>query len=631
MSNDGKLDLHRIRLRRGTSSPDLAMQTTNQERVESKHLTKRVLTNTNLAALLLFLCAFLIFRTSPIHPINDSKYSMLLSQSLIDHRSFRLDHYAIPRLTPILREDYVQNGELYQIEQHDDHLYYFFPPGSSVLSIPFVLIANAFGVSAANSDGTFNLHGEQLIESWIAAFLMAVLSVVFFATARLVLPLSQSVLVALAASLGTQIWSTTSRAMFSETWAVLLLGCALFLIVRSETRNGEAHPVVVATLLTLAYCTYPLYVVHLVAVSLYFFLKRRRDFVLFVAAAAVWLAIFLGYSVFNFQQLLPNYFQASRLNFDGIFGRLLGHLISPSRGLLIFVPTILIVIYLLARFRSSLEQRRLLLIGVGAMSVHLLIISSFTHWWGGHSYGPRLATACIPWLVLLSIFGLRAMRNTADRRSEKRAIAAFAVILIAAAIFIHGRGAIASATTAWNSLPTDVDRHPERLWDWRQPQFLAGLIAPPPPSRYPRVQMDTSVEFTRPEANDYFWYGWSAPEAVGRWSESTEATMVFAVSEAKQLQLKIGMAPFLVPSKLNQQKLIVKLNGQLVADLVLTNDNVSEFSITLPQSAMKLNNVLSFSIPSAASPLEFGVGTDERRLGVRMVNGEFTNPRSDDL
>ena len=107
-----------------------------------------LLHNRHAMALLVFLVAFLIFKSSPLHPINDSRYSMMLSQCLIDHRSFQLDHYAIPRLPAVAREDYVQNGDLYQLEQVGPHLYYFFPPGSSVLSVPFVLVANAFGISA---------------------------------------------------------------------------------------------------------------------------------------------------------------------------------------------------------------------------------------------------------------------------------------------------------------------------------------------------------------------------------------------------------------------------------------------------------------------------------------------------
>src|SRR6478672_7491876 len=166
-------------------------------------------------AIIIFFATFAVFILSPVHPINDSKYSMLLSQALIDHRSFQLERYAIPRLPPVTRQDYVQNGDIYQIEQVGPHLYYFFPPGNSILSLPFVMLAKTLGVSAVNADQTFNLQGEQVIEKWIAAFLMALLATVFFSISTSRLPVLHSLLITAVAVFGTQVWSTTSRAMFS--------------------------------------------------------------------------------------------------------------------------------------------------------------------------------------------------------------------------------------------------------------------------------------------------------------------------------------------------------------------------------------------------------------------------------
>lgn len=595
------------------------------DRVVGKRTTRFFFNSNHAAALLIFICAFSIFRFSPIHPINDSKYSMMLSQALIEHRSFRLDNYAIPRLNPVVREDYVQNGDIYQIEQIGPHLYYFFPPGSSVLSVPFVLVANAFGVSAVNADKTFNLQGEQQIESWLAAFLMAMLAVVQYFTARFVLPVKHSLVITIAATLGTQIWSTASRAMFTDTWPVFLLTCALFLIVRGLTRNCFPHPIGVATLLAGAYFCYPLYIVHLAAVAVYFLLKNRGHFIMYCVTAAIWLAGFVVYSWLNFHQLLPNYFAASRLNFNGFFFRLVGHLFGPSRGLLIFVPTTLIVVYLLIRFRASLQHRTLVAIGCGAILAQLLVISAFVHWWGGHSFGPRFLTASVPWFTVLSIFGLDALRRS-NFKTHKRVLATVGILLVAFSIFVHGRGATATATAAWNSLPADVDKHPERLWDWRQPQFLAGLIKPPRPSEYPAIQLNVPIDFTRSESDKYLWYGWSTPEPVGRWSDSNEATMVFAVNKVEPVVLKLSMAPFVVPERLTQQKVVVRLNGTQAAELFLTAQRINVYSIALSQPALRQNNVLTFELPNAASPASFNLGADERRLGIRIESAEFMIP-----
>jgi hypothetical protein len=46
-------------------------------------------------------------------------------------------------------------------------------------------------------------------------------------------------------------------------------------------------------------------------------------------------------------------------------------------------------------------------------------------------------------------------------------------LLLALSIGINGRGATSEATAMWNVRPASVDEHPERRWDWRDPQFLA--------------------------------------------------------------------------------------------------------------------------------------------------------------
>ena len=86
---------------------------------------------TKWAGILIFGLTFFVFRISPVRQVTDSQYSMMLSQSLLDHRSFMLDHYALPRPELVRWEDYLRKS--YQLEVVAGHLFYSFPPGSSVL------------------------------------------------------------------------------------------------------------------------------------------------------------------------------------------------------------------------------------------------------------------------------------------------------------------------------------------------------------------------------------------------------------------------------------------------------------------------------------------------------------------
>jgi hypothetical protein len=71
-----------------------------------------------------FIAILTIFWFSHVHQFADSKYSMLLSQSVLQYRSFTLDNYAIPRLQPKHQVGHVSNGDIYQLELVDGHIYY---------------------------------------------------------------------------------------------------------------------------------------------------------------------------------------------------------------------------------------------------------------------------------------------------------------------------------------------------------------------------------------------------------------------------------------------------------------------------------------------------------------------------
>jgi hypothetical protein len=112
---------------------------------------------------------------------------------------------------------------------------------------------NAFHITAVNPDGTYQPKGEVRIQATIAALLMATLASLFFYTARLVLPLRWSVLIALSAAFGTQVWSTASRGLWSHDWQLTLVGIVIWMLLAQETGRRKWNPVVLGTLLAWIY------------------------------------------------------------------------------------------------------------------------------------------------------------------------------------------------------------------------------------------------------------------------------------------------------------------------------------------------------------------------------------------
>lgn len=427
----------------------------------------------------IFALSYSIFLTSHVYQSADSKYSMLLSESLLHYGSFTLDHYMPARADSARQSEFPVSSSAYQLESIKGHIYYFYSPGSSVLSVPYVALMNLFGISASRDDGTYDPQGEMRIQASLAALLMALFTLTTFQTSRLLLPYGWSALAAAGIAFGTQVWSTASRALWSHTWGVFLMGLVVWMLLAQETGRRRIRPMLLATLLSWTFFVRPTNCLPVAAIGCYIFIYYRPLFTRYLMTGIVWLVGFVAYSWFHFGTPLPNYYAVSYLSFDSFWAALAGHLVSPSRGLLIFVPVILFVAYLLASYRRELTSLRLVALASAIAAAHLIMISGFSTWWGGHCYGPRYTTELVPWFALLGIIGIEA--RLAWRRKQtpgtpslyKRGELVAGGALLACSIVINGLGATAQRTWWWNVRPANVDEHPERVWDWSYPQFLA--------------------------------------------------------------------------------------------------------------------------------------------------------------
>ena len=428
---------------------------------------------------LVFLATFIVFRLSSVHTVSDSKYSMLFSQQLLWHGSFSFERDNFPQLKPGNPGEARAGGDTlpYQLQQVGTRIYYLYPPGAPVLSIPYVALMNAVGVSAIDQNGTYDDQGETRLQAGLAALLMSGLAVVIFHTSRLLLPYGWSWLITAAAAFGTQMWSTTSRAVWADTWGIFVLGFVVWLLLRAEVKPVRHRPLLLATLLSWLYFVRPTYCVPIVAVTLYLFFYHRSILLPYLVAGGAWLAAFVGYSQFHFGQTLPLYYKTD-LSFGQFWEALAGNLVSPSRGLLIYVPVLAFVAYLLLRYRGRWVMRRFVWLSLAVITVHLVVISGIAPWHGGHCYGPRLSTGVVPWFVFLGILAVKTRlqwRHTnplSDSQLRWRTEWILGALLLLCSITLHGIGGMSPRHWRWNVLPTNVDVTPERIWDWNHPQFF---------------------------------------------------------------------------------------------------------------------------------------------------------------
>jgi membrane protein YdbS with pleckstrin-like domain len=78
-------------------------------------------------------------------------------------------------------------------------------------------------------------------------------------------------------------------------------------------------------------------------------------------------------------------------------------------------------------------------------------------------------TDVVPFLVYFTAFNFGLPYTVRPR--TKAAVVAVIAVLALAGIVIHAQGALRYQTWEWNVIPDNIDQHPSRTWDWRDPQF----------------------------------------------------------------------------------------------------------------------------------------------------------------
>jgi hypothetical protein len=555
---------------------------------------------------LILIVSFGVFRIAPVQQAGDSLYSMLLAENLIHHGDFTLERYHLPEVD-------------YRLESAGGHRYYTFPPGTSVLSVPFVAAMSLRGMSALRRDGTYSVRGERAVDAWLAALVMAAFASLVYFTSRLLVPPGWSAAITFVAAFGTQVLSTTSRAMWSDTWGIFLVVLVVFLLLKAAARGEGPNLLLLATLESWAYFVRPTNSLVLAATTAYLVARHRERLWMFLLAVAGWMGLFFAYSWRLFHRILPRYFEAGRLAWSATsWDALSGNLVSPSRGLLVYVPALIAVALVLARFWRTLRFRAIALLATTVLIAHVCMLGGFVHWWGGYSYGARLTASLVPWFAVLAVLAVDAARRAdgaAMRSAASRATVIVAGLLCGVSVAINAVGAFSENAWQWNSSPEDIDQSPDRLWSWRNAQFLAPISAPSP--SFPTM-ITSEIQVGTVEAEPYLGPGWSFPEGSFRWTDSRDGAVIrFSLPTRQRGTIELDLRPYLGPP-LRVQRLILSVNDHEIATLALRSAGFATYRFAVPAGVATLENVVRLRLPDAASPAALEGSGDPRQLGVAV-------------
>ena len=281
-----------------------------------------------------------------------------------------------------------------------------------------------------------------------------------------------AVLLALLFAYGTAAWSTGSRALWQHGPEMLMLAIAVYLLVKARHRPSLGPWT--ALPLALAYFIRPTGAIAAAVLGVYICVHHRAWLGKWMLLAAATAAPFFAYNFALYRRPLQPYF--TQQNFlqpvAGNAGRFLtamaGQSISPSRGLFVFSPFLLFAVWgIRMAFRRKWEAPLTHYLAA-ILLLHWIAISAFADWTAGFCFGPRYFSDVTPIFIF---FLIPVLAEFASGRAARWAVAVFAIGALIG-FGIHMRGAVNWDVERWN----DPGVNAARVWDWKDPQFLRGLV-----------------------------------------------------------------------------------------------------------------------------------------------------------
>lgn len=419
----------------------------------------------------MFLVVLVTHALCPVTQSADSKYVVAVAMSILSEGNTHLDEYP----------DFIKGNQNYNIMVFGGHRYANYSIGPSLLALPFVTAMDGWHRLAhgRSYQRTLEVAYPENYKTWLRAkrFEKFIASVLVALTAALIYRIAdrrlksawRSLVIVFVFAFCTSAWSTASRSMWQHGPTMLLFSGTLYMLLLAEERPGLAS--LTALPMAFSYVVRPSNIAALILLAAFVLWRFRRQFLPFLGWAALVLIPFFAWNYSIFGALVSDYYTPGAHTGEGsFFVALAGHLISPSRGLFIFSPILLLVF---AGIYIKLKEKQMGAVDVlllAAIAVHVAMMSFAARWHAGHCFGPRYMADPIPFLVWFLIPVVQKFQR--PMTAARVVLAVVFILLSAASFYAHYQGATNLKCIRWNIEPTDITTHPERLWDWNDIQFL---------------------------------------------------------------------------------------------------------------------------------------------------------------
>ena len=287
-----------------------------------------------------------------------------------------------------------------------------YPVVGAVLALPAYGIPLGTGWMANSGRAWLPYPWTAFMVAKFAAALMAALAAVmlFFSLCELADRRTAAAL-AMAFALGTSAWSTASQGLWQQTPSLLLQSIGLWFVLRGR-RRGALAVAPGAFFFSAATLARPNDGISALLFTLYVLIEYRPAIVRWVALAIPPVLLAGVYNaIYNGSPFVLGYQEGVQLSITGLrLEALLGLFVSPSRGLFVYSPFLILAIpgAWLAWRRGG---GRFYLFCAGAVVLGTLFLAAWYYWDGGWGYGTRMMTDVLPYAILLLVPALQSLSH----------------------------------------------------------------------------------------------------------------------------------------------------------------------------------------------------------------------------
>ncbi|MBU0613296.1 hypothetical protein KKB10_04755 [Patescibacteria group bacterium] len=414
---------------------------------------------------LLFLLIFLVYISSPrFLGTMDGLPTRLIPISILEEGNFDFDEF-------IDSSEY-KNHPLYVFVEADDHYFSKYPVLSSILALPVYAIPYFAGIPFTSALVT-------TLAKITAALITALSAMLLFFIFRKYLSEKWSIFLVIIYAFGTSSWTISSQDLWQHGTSQLFLILVVYLLLKPK--KSDLVFLLTGLAVGLAIAARYLNIIFAVIFFVYILYKYREKILSVILGASVPLTLLLIYQAYYFSYFWQTGYSCDAFNvvpciehwhnpfWDG-FG---GLLISPSRGLFVFSPFIILSIIgiwiVWKRKKEKNQEYRLLFryLSIGVL-IFTMVMSKWWAWYGGVTYGPRMLVDIVPFIML---FFIPVVLNDLFR---KKAVIICFCLLIVFSIFVQFAGVI-YWDSIWDNTFDSLSGDHSWLWDWNNSQLFYYL------------------------------------------------------------------------------------------------------------------------------------------------------------